>query len=82
MRQLLADPDEAKRLGAGARPAAIERFSIHRFAEDGDRVLHQVVGTGSPPSGDPPESACETAPTSRHFAGQNGAVGTRMAARP
>ncbi len=45
MRRLLADPDEARRLGAGARRTALERFSIERFATDWDRVLRQVTGT-------------------------------------
>jgi glycosyltransferase involved in cell wall biosynthesis len=34
MRELVADPSEARRLGAGARATALERFGIERFASD------------------------------------------------
>jgi hypothetical protein len=44
MRQLLADPNEARRLGANARAYALDRFGIGRFARDWDETLTQVVG--------------------------------------
>jgi glycosyltransferase involved in cell wall biosynthesis len=43
MERLLDDPDEARRLGEGARRRALERFSIDRFAADWDHVLRSVV---------------------------------------
>ena len=43
MRELLADPRRARELGAAARRAATERFSIRRFADDWDRVLRDVT---------------------------------------
>jgi hypothetical protein len=42
MRQLLADPDEARRLGQGARRQARERFSIERFSRDWDEAFRAV----------------------------------------
>jgi hypothetical protein len=44
MRALLADPDEARRLGEGARRAAQRRFSIERFARDWDEAFALVAG--------------------------------------
>lgn len=44
MKELLADPGEARRLGEGARRAARERFSIDRFAADWDAALRDVTG--------------------------------------
>lgn len=43
MRRLLNDPDEARRLGAGARRTARQRFAIERFARDWDRAFTDVV---------------------------------------
>jgi glycosyltransferase involved in cell wall biosynthesis len=43
MRRLLDDPDEARRLGQGARRTAERRFFIERFAGDWDRTLRAVV---------------------------------------
>jgi hypothetical protein len=43
MRNLLTDPDEARRLGEGARQVARERFSIERFARDWDDALRMVT---------------------------------------
>lgn len=43
MRRLLADPNEARRLGEGARRTALERFGIARFVRDWDRVLREVA---------------------------------------
>ena len=51
MHDLLADPGEARRLGAGARQVARERFSIERFAADWDAAFRAV--TGSTPAGEP-----------------------------
>ncbi|MDP9020268.1 MAG: glycosyltransferase [Actinomycetota bacterium] len=45
MRRLLADPEEARRLGAGARRSARERFSIERFVADWDLALRRATGT-------------------------------------
>ena len=45
MRALLADPDEARRLGEGARRAARERFDIRRFADDWDRAFRLVTAS-------------------------------------
>ena len=44
MRWLLAEPEEAKRLGAGARRRALDRFGIERFARDWDRTFERVSG--------------------------------------
>ena len=44
MRDLLADPAEARRLGEGARRTAQERFSIDRFVADWDAAFRQVTG--------------------------------------
>ena len=43
MRDLLAYPDVAQRLGDGARRAAAARFGIDRFARDWERLLLQVT---------------------------------------
>jgi len=44
MRELLADPAEARRMGERARLAALERFSIDRFAREWEEVFSTVVG--------------------------------------
>jgi glycosyltransferase involved in cell wall biosynthesis len=44
MRRLLADADEARRLGDGARRRACERFSIARFADDWNDAFRLVTG--------------------------------------
>ena len=44
MRGLLYDREEARRLGEGARQLALERFNIHRFAEDWDSAFREVTG--------------------------------------
>ncbi len=46
MERLLAAPEEARRLGEGARRRAEERFSIDRFAADWDRALRRAVAMG------------------------------------
>jgi glycosyltransferase involved in cell wall biosynthesis len=48
MRYLLREPAEARRLGVGARRAALERFNIARFAQDWDEAFALVTGTGRP----------------------------------
>jgi hypothetical protein len=44
MRELLADPVEARRLGEGARRYALERFNIDRFARDWDAAFALACG--------------------------------------
>jgi len=39
LRELLADPAEARRLGRGARRRALERFGLERFARDWDAAF-------------------------------------------
>lgn len=43
MRHLIETPDEAARLGAGARRVALERFNIERFVDDWLHVLAEVT---------------------------------------
>ena len=44
MRDLLADPGLARRMGVRAREAALDRFSIDRFARDWGRTFAEVAG--------------------------------------
>lgn len=44
MRQLIDEPDEARRLGDGARAVALERFNIDRFVRDWMSVFHEATG--------------------------------------
>jgi glycosyltransferase involved in cell wall biosynthesis len=44
MRQLIADPELARRWGEAARATALERFGIERFVADWDRVLRKACG--------------------------------------
>jgi hypothetical protein len=44
MRTLLADPAEARRLGANARAVARERFGLERFARDWNAAFARVTG--------------------------------------
>jgi glycosyltransferase involved in cell wall biosynthesis len=44
MRELLADPEEARSLGRWARRHAQERFGIDRFARDWDEAFARVAG--------------------------------------
>jgi glycosyltransferase involved in cell wall biosynthesis len=44
MKQLLADPEQARRLGAGARRSASERFNIERFVNDWNAAFKLVTG--------------------------------------
>jgi glycosyltransferase involved in cell wall biosynthesis len=43
MRDLLADPEEARRLGEGARRRARERYSLERFVRDWDETFRLVA---------------------------------------
>ena len=44
LRDLLADPAEARRLGEGARRRALARFGIERFAADWEAAIEFVAG--------------------------------------
>jgi hypothetical protein len=46
MQVLLEEPEEARRLGEGARKRALERFNIRRFASDWDTVFREAVQNG------------------------------------
>ena len=43
MKRLLADPQEARRLGEAGQRTALERFGIERFAADWDRAFRDVT---------------------------------------
>lgn len=43
MRDLIADPSEARRLGEAGRRSAQERFHIDRFVSDWMRVFHEAT---------------------------------------
>jgi hypothetical protein len=43
LRDLLADPEEARRRGKAARSAALSRYGIDRFLDDWDRLLEEVT---------------------------------------
>jgi glycosyltransferase involved in cell wall biosynthesis len=45
MRGLLADHDEARRIGANARAVARERFGLERFARDWNNAFAQAIGS-------------------------------------
>jgi glycosyltransferase involved in cell wall biosynthesis len=44
MREMLASPGEAWRLGQGARRTARDRFDLRRFVRDWDQALRSVAG--------------------------------------
>jgi glycosyltransferase involved in cell wall biosynthesis len=44
MHDLLRDPNEARRLGDGARKVAMDRFHIDRFVRDWNETLRHVSG--------------------------------------
>ncbi|MFB3902746.1 MAG: glycosyltransferase [Acidobacteriota bacterium] len=44
MKRLVADPQEARRLGEGARCQALERFGMERFIRDWDEAFRFVCG--------------------------------------
>lgn len=50
MQRLIADPDEAARLGEGARQRALERFNIDRFATEWRTTFEEVASRRSHPS--------------------------------
>jgi glycosyltransferase involved in cell wall biosynthesis len=43
LRRLLADPDEAARMGRAARAAALARYGLDRFLRDWDAVLAEAT---------------------------------------
>ena len=45
MHRLLANPEEAQRLGKGARNQALKRFNIRRFVSDWNEALSSITGT-------------------------------------
>ena len=47
LRRLVADPEEARVLGKGAREAALSRYGLERFLADWDALLDEVSG-GTP----------------------------------
>lgn len=47
LRRFVADPDEARAVGLRARAAATARFGLDRFLADWDRLLDEVVATGT-----------------------------------
>jgi glycosyltransferase involved in cell wall biosynthesis len=46
LRELVADPDQARERGRAAREAAIARYSIERFTADWEALLGRLVGSG------------------------------------
>ena len=46
LRRLIADPEEARVLGKGAREAALARYGLARFLADWDEVLNEVREAG------------------------------------
>lgn len=59
MRELIADPAEARRLGDGARRVARERFGIERFAADWDALLTDLAGRRRPSTTVRPASSAQ-----------------------
>jgi glycosyltransferase involved in cell wall biosynthesis len=51
MRSLLDHPEEARRLGDGARRAALDRFGIRRFARDWEETFAGVARSKRPADG-------------------------------
>lgn len=47
MRALLHDPERARKMGENARQTARQKFDIHRFAGDWERVFQGVISQGS-----------------------------------
>lgn len=43
LRELMADPDRARLAGKAARAAALERYGLHRFLTDWDRLFLEVT---------------------------------------
>jgi len=44
LRELMADPDQARERGRAARAAALQRYSLERFLADWEAVLAEVTG--------------------------------------
>jgi hypothetical protein len=59
MRALLDDPDLARRLGQGARRAALVRFGIGRFVQDWNAALARVIARAIHP---PPDATRPSGP--------------------
>lgn len=57
MRALLADPDEAALLGAGARRTAERRFGMERFVRDWNAALDEAVRRRASATGERPREA-------------------------
>jgi glycosyltransferase involved in cell wall biosynthesis len=47
MKELIVNPEEAERLGNGARETALERFNIQRFSRDWDDIIRLVAGNST-----------------------------------
>ncbi len=62
MRELLAEPDLARRLGAAGREVALERFAIERFARDWERTFDEVAGPATSGSFGEPRTSRLDAP--------------------
>jgi hypothetical protein len=45
VRDLVLEPEEARRMGKAARAAALDRYALPRFLADWDRLLAEVTGT-------------------------------------
>ncbi len=74
MRNLLADPDQARALGQEGRRVAQRRFGMGRFVADWDATLRLAAATSSGP---------RYVPSREHFRGQNGAeAAKRVGATP
>ena len=65
MHELLADPNHAARLGAGARARTQQRFSIERFAADWDRVLREAASAATQRAASPAARAASRLPRRR-----------------
>ena len=48
LRELIADPEQARERGRAAREAVLARYSLARFTADWDAVLAEVAGTTVP----------------------------------
>jgi glycosyltransferase involved in cell wall biosynthesis len=66
VRLLMADPDEARRLGAAAREAALERYGLARFLRDWDSLLLDLPSARSRRAGVPSTSPLEDRSSDAH----------------
>src|SRR5690606_41876193 len=62
MRDLLADPAQARALGEGARRVARERFAIGRFTAEWNDAFAEVTGVRAMP----PSDARQSRPSAAH----------------